>query len=68
MRVYRIKSKQNRNTYQSILLRQALRVSGKTKHNTIANLSSYPEEDLMLSNEHKKINFKLRNIYEITNI
>lgn len=73
MRVDRIKSKQNSNTYQSILLRHAIRVDGKTKHITVANLSGYPEEDINAIewalknksdiNNHQKFNFK-RQIYK----
>jgi hypothetical protein len=46
MRVDRLKSVQRGKTYTSILLRHAKRVNGKTKHVTIANLSSLPEEEI----------------------
>lgn len=73
MRVDRIKSKQNSKTYQSVLLRHAIRVNGKTKHITIANLSGYPEDDINAVewalkhkndiNNFQKFNFK-RQIYK----
>jgi transposase len=47
MRVDRIKSVQRGKTYTSILLRHAIRVNGKTKHITIANLSNLPEEEIL---------------------
>ncbi len=67
MRVDYCKSVQRGKTYTSILIRHAVRVNGKTKHITIANLTKMPKEDIeaidwALKNKENLQNFKIMNV------
>jgi transposase len=67
MRVDYCKSVQRGKTYTSVLIRHAIRVNGKVKHITIANLTKMPKDEIeaiewALKNKENIKNYKNTNI------
>ncbi|MBT7303255.1 MAG: hypothetical protein HN849_27245, partial [Victivallales bacterium] len=48
MFVERIRSKQQGKVYESVLIRESYRDSGKVKHRTLANISKLPASSIKL--------------------